>query len=139
MRKKNTKKVEPQMIVAETSTVNFRNSKGVETPKAIPKILDSEQDTTKIKEHDAKVKEDILVETPKTTLTSTTITQMKLVVELKGKQMDLAMLQDKVIQDIKSKGKASKQEIILYLQPETNKVYYTLDGQGSEKYCVDIL
>lgn len=57
--------------------------------------------------------------------------------EFNGKQYFIKDIEKRVKQIITDKHKNEFTTLEIYIQPETNFIYYTLDGIGNDTYCIN--
>ena len=58
-------------------------------------------------------------------------------IELPGFAVTMSSIEEAIKEDIKVKGIAGK-EVSVYLNVEQKAAYYTVDGQGSDDYKIDL-
>lgn len=54
--------------------------------------------------------------------------------EYAGGQLPVNAILSAIRKELKAKG-VTVSDLSVYIQPETNMVYYTVDGKGSGEYC----
>ena len=64
---------------------------------------------------------------------------IRTVLQFDGKDFDVSDLAVKALKAYKSKHKRKQvSEFVVYIKPEDNAAYYTVNGEGSEEFKVDL-
>ncbi|SEL65987.1 hypothetical protein SAMN02910353_03106 [Ruminococcus sp. YRD2003] len=66
-------------------------------------------------------------------------TSLKTIVQVNGKDIDVSNIAADALKAYKSVHKRKVvNEFIVYVKPEENAAYYTINGEGSDKYKIDL-
>ena len=64
---------------------------------------------------------------------------LKTIVQVNGKDIDVSTIAADTLKSYKSVHKRKVvNEFVIYVKPEENSAYYTINGEGSDEYKIDL-
>jgi len=64
---------------------------------------------------------------------------LKTIVQVNGKDIDVSTIAADTLKSYKSVHKRKVvNEFVIYVKPEENAAYYTINGEGSDEYKIDL-
>ena len=124
MRKKSTSRAKTTIKEATTKATVIEEAKDAASDIAKAPVVEEAKETVKkaVKEVTKNIDIKKIVETT---------------IELPGFAVTMSSIEEAVKKDIKEKDIAGK-EISIYVNAEQKAAYYTVDGQGSDDYRIDL-